>query len=240
MNSAPLFHSPALLCLRERMVILLNMNAGAINMKQKPIYSISCTAFILITFLASACATNIPVKSSMNDFVLMGLKTNRQVTVSYEVFSNIQDGKITVLREEGAGATGSVIINESAALKRMIDDYMFARFSKISDNSDIKIVITLQSFIVRDWSTESTGMVVLRAVVGSSAYSRMVSARIVAAIDVTQRGATETKTIIANSEETYIGEFTSPNGNKAFSDCVNSANNKLLMQLNAFFEDRKI
>jgi hypothetical protein len=196
--------------------------------------------FIIFTLLLSACATNIPVKSSMNDFVLMGLKTNRQDTISYEITSNINDGTTTVLKEEGSGSTGSVVINEGIALKKMIADYMFARFSKISDNSDINIKIALQDFIVRDWSTESSGMTALRFVAGSARDSRTVSARIVAVIDVIQKGKTETKTLIATAEENYIGQFTSENGNKAFSDCVNSANNKLLMQLNSFFEDRKI
>jgi len=195
---------------------------------------------VITTIILVGCTTTIPVSSNINDFVMMGLRTNRQDNVSVEIISNIQDGEIIVMNQAGTGQTGKVIIHQGTVLRKMVDDYMVAKFSRISDSGDVQITVTLRDFSVQDYNTESGGMQVLRGLAGGSTAAReprMVSARITATIDIVGAEINETRNFVASSEENYIGQFTSENGNRAFANVVNGANNRLLMQMGAFFEE---
>jgi len=195
-----------------------------------------------------ACASTIPISSNLNDAVLFGIRTNRQDAVSFAFVSNIQDGEMPVLKYEGSeGDAGSVVINEGAVLKNMVSDYMAVKFSRLSAKGEDRITFTLKEFVIRDWSTLDM---------------RRVSVKLTAALELRQSGGeTETKTLIATSERRHIGQvqtqqnnssdrsayernydkqFISPSRNDAISFCVNDANNKLMLQLNSFFDDIKM
>jgi hypothetical protein len=186
------------------------------------------------------CTTVIPVTSNINDFVMMGLKTNKQDSVVFEVVSNIQDGEITVAGKDGEGTTGKVTVTEGSVLQRMVNEYMTAKFTKMSVDGDVKVKITLKDFNLQDYNTQSTGMQVLSAFAGGAAavrQPRIITAKITAVLEITRGDQEETKNLIASAEENYVGQFTSEVSNKAVADCINSANNKILMQMNAFFEE---
>ena len=104
----------------------------------------------------------------------------------------------------------------------------------------IIIISYIEIFTVSDYNTESGGMQVLRAAAGGSASAReprMVSVRITASIEIVGENIDEVKNFVSSSEEAYIGQFTSEVANKAFATTVNNANNRLLMQMGAFFEE---
>jgi hypothetical protein len=187
------------------------------------------------------CGAVIPLTSNINDFVMLTLKSNRNDSVSYEIVSYITDGKTIVMNQTGTGRMGTLTIYQGSTLKKMLDEYMYARFSKISDDGVVKIIITLKDFTVQDYNTESKGTQVLKALF-APAYAavrepRIVSAKITATLNIIRDNTEETKNFIASSEENYIGQFTSENSNRAIATCINSANNKLLMQMNKFFEE---
>jgi hypothetical protein len=195
---------------------------------------------VVLCFGLMGCTTVIPVTSNINDFVMMGLKTNKQDSVVFEVTSNIHDGEITVAGKDGVGTTGKVTVTEGSVLQRMVNEYMTAKFTKMSESGDAKVKITLKDFSLQDYNTQSTGMQVLGALAGGSAsyrQPRIVTARITAVLEINRGGQEETKNLIASAEENYVGQFTSEVSNKAVADCINSANNKILMQMNAFFEE---
>jgi hypothetical protein len=199
-----------------------------------------CILLIVLCFGFIGCTTVIPVTSNINDFVMMGLKTNKQDVVAFEVVSNIQDGEITVAGKDGVGTTGKVTVTEGSVLQRMVNEYMTAKFTKMADSGDVKVKITLKDFSLQDYNTQSTGMQVLGALAGGSAsyrQPRIVTAKISAVLEINRGGNEETKNLIASAEENYVGQFTSEVSNKAVADCINSANNKILMQMNAFFEE---
>jgi hypothetical protein len=207
------------------------------------------------------CATTVPISSNMNDDVLFGIKMNRQDAVLFEFVSNVQDGEMPVFKYEGSdGSSGTILINEGSILENMISDYMAVKFTKISGGGDayplpqkatggeVQITFTLKDFIVRDWSTTE---------------SRRVSVKVTAALGIQRDGAEEVKTLIATAEKKHIGQAPhqhpyqyngseraammerlyydkrniSPTRSDALSFCVNEANNKLLLQMNSFFED---
>jgi len=202
-----------------------------------PVFFVS----VIILILLSGCVTTIPVSSSINDFVMMGIRSNRQETVMLEIVSNIQDGQIAVMNQDETRETGKVVIHQGTVLRRMVNDYMSVKFSRLDNSGETKITVTLREFTVRDWSTESTGMQVLRALAENPRDPRMVSARITATINIVRsNGTEETRNFISSTEEHYIGQFTSEVGNRAFATAVNNANNRLLMQMNAFFEEIRL
>ena len=207
-------------------------------MKRKFYKSLVIFCIVGTVNLLAGCVTTIPVSSSISDFVMMGIRTNSQNVVNLEIISNIQDGEIAVMNENETGQTGRVILHQGAVLTRMINDYMAAKFSRMSDLGDTQITITLHDFIVRDWTTDGAGMQALRALSENPRSPRMVSARVTARIEIVfADGTEEARNFISNTEEHYIGQFTSEIGNRAFATAVNNANNRLLMQMNAFFEE---
>jgi hypothetical protein len=199
-----------------------------------------CGLLVVFGFCFIGCTTVIPVTSNINDFVMMGLKTNKQDSVVFEISSNIYDGEITVAGKDGEGTTGKVTVTEGSVLQRMVNEYMTAKFTKMSENGDVKVKIILKDFSLQDYNTQSTGMQVLSAFAGGSAavrQPRIVTAKIIAVLEINREGQEETKNLISSAEENYVGQFTSEVSNKAVADCINSANNKILMQMNAFFEE---
>jgi hypothetical protein len=200
----------------------------------KKIFSVLIMAVVLLT----GCTATIPLALNINDFVSMATKANRKDTVSLEVISHIRDGETTVFRHDGVSRTGTVRVAAGWTLARMVNEYIHTKFVNVSESGNTRIVVTLQSFVARDYNIERAGYTVLRLAFGdSSMESRMVSIRVIAAVDVIQGGRTETKNLVATSESNYFGSFTSTEGNRAFSNCVNNVNNRILMQLNAFLEE---
>ena len=204
------------------------------NFRQFGFFIIS---FFIIGFLLIGCTTTIPVTSNINDFVMMGLKTNRSNSVSLEIISSIIDGEIVVSGKDGEGTTGKVIVNEGSAITKMLNEYMSAKFTKLSDKGDVQIKISLLEFSLQDYNTQGTGLKILGSITGSVREPRIVTAKIKAVLDITRNGKVETKNLIASSEENYIGEFTSEVSNRAVAHSINSANNKILMQINSYFEE---
>lgn len=224
-------------------------------MTKKTVSVFSILALIACAGLLAGCAvtTTVPISSTMSDHVLFGIKTNRQDTVSYKFASNIQDGEMTLLRHEGSeNSAGTVVMHQSSVLKNMIGDYMAVKFSRVSGGSDAEITFTLKDFTVRD----------VKAIDAHRA-----SVKITAAMNINRAGAEqETKTFIVASERRYIAQSyqpnymvphssppseseraalerlyrkrdTSPSRRDALSYCVHDANNKLLLQMNSFFDE---
>jgi hypothetical protein len=192
----------------------------------------------LYVLLISSCATNIPVTSNINDFVMMGIKTNREDAVSLKIISNIHDGAYPVLKQDGTESGTTINIPESSVLSRMVNEYAATKFSKFSDDGTSTITVTLKEFSLQNYTTESTGMQVLRAFAGTNAGAGyIIGSRIFVTVDVERNGESETKNISATTEENYEGGSMSSSVQKYAADCINSTNNKVLMQMNAFFEE---
>ena len=186
-----------------------------------------------------SCATSIPVSSNINDFVMMGIKTNRNEPVSLQLVSNIHDGEYVVLNKDGKDSGAKVSFIESSTLQHMIREYMTSKFSDLSEEGTTAIIITLQDFSYSFYTTEGTGMQVLRGLAGStSGMPCIVSARISLSVEVNRNGTVETKNIISTAEQSFITGTAVYQ--KEAADCVNSANNKALMLLNSYFEELQI
>jgi hypothetical protein len=47
--------------------------------------------FVFAIHVLIGCASTIPMSANLNDFVMLGIKTNNGVTVSYEFYSQVTD-----------------------------------------------------------------------------------------------------------------------------------------------------
>jgi hypothetical protein len=186
------------------------------------------------------CATSIPVTSNINDFVVMGIKTNKNETVSLQIVSNIHDGEYVVLNQKGEDSGGKVSFTESTTLQTMIRNYMSSKFTTLSETGTTIITITLKDFSYSYYTTESGGMQVLRGLAGTTAgMPCIVSAKVSVTVDINRNGKEEMKNIIAAAEQTFV-TGTAQVYQKEAADCVNSANNKVLMMLNSYFEELEL
>lgn len=123
----------------------------------------------LIAIIFSGCASNLPMTSSLNDFVMMGTKVNSTENVSFQFESNIADGLIKPLdKDKVKEVSGHPGFNhtESATLGRMLNEYMGNKFANLSPNGKTVIKSTLKDFWIEQYSTDSGGKQVLAALVG--------------------------------------------------------------------------
>ena len=91
---------------------------------------------LIISMLFVGCATNLPMTSTLNDFVMMGTKTNSTDKVSFTYNTNITDGLIKPYeRDKTKELSGHPGFNhtQSSTLNRMLNEYMGNKFSKLSD-----------------------------------------------------------------------------------------------------------
>jgi hypothetical protein len=195
---------------------------------------------VFLGVLVASCTTAMPVTSNINDFVMMGIKTSKNEAVSLRLVSNIHDGEYPVLKQNGEDSGGKVNIAESTALQNMLKNYMSSKFANLTESGTTLVAITIKDFSYSYYTTESTGMQVLRGLAGTTAgMPCVVSAKISVTVDINRDGVEDTKNIISTAEQTFV-TGTAQVYQKEASDCINSANNKVLMMLNSYFEELQL
>lgn len=200
--------------------------------------------------LLSGCASNLPMTSSLNDFVMMGTKVNTTENVSFYYESNISDGQIKPFNKDRVKeASGHPGFNhtESATLNRMLNEFMGNKFTNLSPNGSTKIKVTLKDFWVEQYSTDSGGKQTLTVLFGGET-NIMCVAKVKILVSVNRNGNVSTKVITGSSEDSYVsgvGTGTSTSNIYRGKDSIehtharniNNANNKVLMLLNAYLDD---
>jgi len=197
---------------------------------KKVLFILTISAIILLT----GCAANLPISSSINDFVYMGTKTNTKDFVTLSFKSNVLDGKIIPYKKDKAGSVGGVEYThgESTILNNMINEYMSNKFSKLNAGSDIQIEVTLKDFWIEQYSTDSGGMQVLKALAETPA-NYMCTAKLKLEVHVKVNGEDKVKLITATSDNSNQGYSL----DRAHAENINKVNNKAIMLMNAYFEE---
>jgi hypothetical protein len=210
-------------------------------MQRLKILSIVMSIFII------GCASNLPMTSSLNDFVTMSTKTNSTEKVQLQFDSNIVDGMIKPFEKDKVKeVSGHPGFNhtESATLGRMIKEYMGNKFVNYGDSGDTKISATLTDFWIEQYSTDSTGKQVL-AVLGGGEINMLCVAKVKLLLKVNRHGEELTKIISASSDDTYVvgvgtGTETSYlyKGKNSIehthANNINKVNNKVIMLMNSY------
>ena len=205
---------------------------------------------LLLLNMLMSCATSLPMTSSINDFVMMGTKTNTTNEIKFHFSTKIMDGLVKPFnKNQESEITGHAGYNhtESSTLNRMLKEYLSNKFSKISESGDTKIEVTLKDFWIEQYSTDSGGSQ-FAAVMFGGEINNLCVANLKLLLKVEANGKTLTKNISVTSEDNFvqgIGTGTSTSNVYRGSNSIeyvharniNKVNNKALMLLNSYFEE---
>ena len=205
---------------------------------------------ILTAIFLGGCATNLPMTSSLNDFVMMGTKINSSENVLFQYESNVTDGLVKPFdRDKVKEVSGHPGFNhtQSATLGRMLNEFMGNKFAKLSPSGTTTIKATLKDFWVEQYSTDSGASQAL-AVFAGGEINMMCVAKVKVLLTVNRNGEEMTKIISITSEDTFvsgIGTGTSTSNIHRGKDSIqhtharniNKANNKVIMMMNSYFEE---
>lgn len=210
---------------------------------------ISVAAIILTSIFLCSCASTIPLTSNINDFVMMGIKTNTNEKVDFTYSSKVQDGKVhAYTKDKAEEVSGSGYnLSESSSLKSMLNEYMSNKFTNLGPGDSTKINVSLEDFYIEQYTEESTGAQVVTALFGGETNYTLV-AKVKVLLTINRNGKEFSKIITGTSEDKYvqgIGTGTSTSnlyrGNDSLENIhaknINKANNKVLMLLNAYFQE---
>ena len=200
---------------------------------------------IITSCLLCSCAASIPVTSNINDFVMLGVKTNTNEKVDFTYTSKVQNGKIKAYTKDMAEEVSGPGYEhtEASSMEKMVSEFMNNKFPNITENGTIKIQITFEDFHIEQFTEESTGKQVVTALFGGKSDMILV-AKVKVKVFITRNGKEEAKIITGSSEDRYTS-VTTRDGTYDKNDSIeivhakniNNANNKVLMLLNAYFQE---
>ncbi len=177
------------------------------------------------------------------------LKTNSSDNVSLKYTSFVTDGEVkpyTRNKEKTSPGHSGYIHNESFTLGKMVNEYMSNKFSKLNDNGDTSIHVTLKEFWIEQFPIGNT------MVYGNVDIDSVIVANIQIKVDVVQNGTKKSKVIIATSEGQYMPKFvsvTSNSGKTTTTETYRDPNsksiqishainiNKAIMRLNSYLNE---
>lgn len=210
---------------------------------------IKSSVVVLIALFIGGCATRLATTSSLNDFVVMGTKTNNVEKVSFQYASDIMDGLIKPFErdkiDEVPGHPGFKHL-QSSTLSRMLKEFMGNKFSKLSPNGTTIIKATLKDFWIEQYLADSNSDVLWDALAGRE-VNLICIAKIKVLLTVNNNGEKLSKTISVSSEDTYISSKASGassdvnTGKNSIENIharnINKANNKVIIMMNSYFEE---
>jgi len=189
---------------------------------------------LIILGLFVGCAQNIPMKSSINEFVLMNIKTSSQKGVNFTYSSNLVGTKLPIYGKDKKplSGLGSYNADETTNLKIMISEYLQNKFFEFDASSPIALDIKLDDFYVEYYCTDNLGTQLLKGL--AEAPSNFISsAKLVILIALNNNGEIINKRLSASTDVTTTGNQST----KGIGDSINQVNNKMLMLLNAFLAE---
>lgn len=205
---------------------------------------------ILLFAVISGCATNVPLTSNINDFVLMGTKTNTSDSIAFSYESNVTDGNVKPFSQDKATLVSGhpgYNLTQSATLQRMVNNYLEYKFMRIEPSAPVQVSLVINDFWIEQYSIDSTGKQVFVALIGGETTMKT-SATLKAVLKITGDNGESIKAFIVSSEGTYVsGVSTGTSTSNIYrgkdsiefshAENINNVNNKLIMLMNAYLEE---
>lgn len=199
--------------------------------------------YVLLIVAVSSCATPIPTTISMNDFVMMSLKTNPNKQVVFEFNSIPTDGEIKVYQENRESNSRTYNHTIPSTVRNMLGDFMSYRFSTTASES-VNLGVTLRNIEITFRPLDSGGKQVAVALFGGE-LSYTYTTKLVFDLSLLVDGKDLSRSFAVSSEDTQIqgvGTGTSTSNFYRGKDSVESligrsvdqTNNKFLMLLNNY------
>jgi|TARA_B100002003_G_C13945169_1_gene458513 hypothetical protein len=187
---------------------------------------ILCLSF----FLFNSCAQVVATNSTINDFVMMGVKTNSKANVNYTFKSDLADDHFVLMGSLKATT------NANITFKGMLDEYMSSKFLNLS-GQDYAIEITLMECdISQKMDTGAGNMLMAMSSYGGEAS---VISKTKVSVTIKGNGVDEVKIISSSAEENY-NTVDNVGMNRIYGNVMNKSYNKVLAVLNGFFESLDI
>jgi hypothetical protein len=189
---------------------------------------------LFVVVFIFGCSQNIPMKSSINEFVLMNIKTSSHRGINYTYQSKLIGTKLPIYGKDKKPLGGMYTYNadETTTLKVMLSEYVQNKFLEISAVSPISFDVTLDDFYVEYYSTDNFGTQLLQGLADVES-NYMSSAKLVLLVRLDMDGKEVTKRLSTSSDVTTVGSQSS----KGIGDSINQVNNKMLMLINAFLSE---
>ena len=205
--------------------------------------------YLFVVLVFTGCVTPIPTTKSMNDFVMMSIKTNTQKQVNFTFSSVPTDGEIKVYQEGKTSQSNTYTHNIPSTVKNMLGDYMSYRFSSSSPDK-IDMSVTLKDIQITYRPLDSSGKQVVVTLFGGE-LSYTYSTKLVFDVGLVVDGKDLSRTFVVSSEDTQIqgiGTGTSTSNFYRGKDSVQSligrsvdqSNNKFLMLLNNYLVENEL
>jgi len=181
-------------------------------------------------FLINSCAQVVSTNSTINDFVMMGVKTNSKVNVNYNFKSDLSDEHFVKMGSLKATT------NANSTFKGMLDEYMGSKFLNLS-GEDYTIEVILKECDISQKMDTGAGNI-LMAMSSSGAEASVISKTKVL-VSIKGNGVDEVKMINVSAEQNY-NTVNNEGMNRIYGNVMNKSYNKVLAQLNAFIESLEI
>jgi hypothetical protein len=187
-------------------------------------------ASTLTILLLSSCAQVVSTNSTINDLVMMSVKTNSKVGISYSFNSDLPN-EHTVMMGSLKATT-----NANVTLKGMIDEFIGSKFLNTS-GADYSISITLKDCDISQ-KMDNSASNTLMALSSYGAEASVVSKTKVL-VTIKGNGKDELKMINVSAEENY-NTVDNIGMNRIYGNVMNKSFNKVLAQINGFIESLEI
>ena len=187
---------------------------------------------LVVALLCVGCAQNIPMKSSINEYVLMNIKTSSQKGIDYTFSSDLVGKKLALYGRNKQEISGNYICDESGVLNSMLKEYVENKFFEITDTAPISLSVKLVDFYVEYYSTDSIGSQILQSLLEEDS-NYMSSSKLSLILSLTKEGIEINKRITTSADATTSGA----QNIVGIGDSINQANNKALMLINAFLAE---
>lgn len=202
------------------------------------------------TFLAcclSGCVLaprQLPITAHVSDAIVMATKSSKRPSVSYAFESRIGSEPIDTIDSITGQPNRVPFINtEAQTLDTMLRDYLALKFTRLADDADANVKVTLARFWVDRKNLVSAGEMIMAGVAGTGQYSVVFVANVVLEVSVTNNGKTTTKDITATGEQPHVfngGYDQSEPYDYGVAKAIDSANNRALALLNQLLDASEI
>ncbi|MDD2423568.1 MAG: hypothetical protein PHG34_05100 [Candidatus Cloacimonetes bacterium] len=194
--------------------------------------SLSLLTLLAVILLCVGCAQNIPMKNSINEYVLMNIKTSSQKGINYSFSTNLTGTKLPLYGRNKTRKSDNYICDENAAFSSMLKEYVENKFLEISETSPISLNIKLVDFYVEYYPTDNAGTQALN-ILANLESNHLSSAKLSLVATLAIDGQETHKRITASADVISSGE----QDEVVIGDSINQANNKALMLINAFLAE---
>ena len=162
--------------------------------------------FSVLALIFMSCTTAIPLTSSLNDFVSMGIKVNSKDAITYKFTSDVQDGLFKPYEKDKSklvSGNGNYQITPFSTLNRMLDEYITNKFSNLNENSDNVLDIKFKDFWIEQYTNDSGGSQFAAAMFGGE-IGFICVAKVNVEVKFLKNGEEIIKKFNATAEDNYV------------------------------------